>query len=157
MRGKSARNSQRKRICPRDLTRQTCRMHTLCAVFRRFTARAAMPIDYAEWVIKLELNAVTDNPLIFFDEDRAKISESHFGRKFSRRTAGAFDGLSGDRADRTRKYLGETNYAADGRRFERACFAAVFNRKRRFEFGFYDCPIHRRRALHRKQSSGASG
>jgi histidine ammonia-lyase len=26
-------------------------------------------IDYAEWVIKIELNAVTDNPLIFCDEN----------------------------------------------------------------------------------------
>jgi histidine ammonia-lyase len=26
-------------------------------------------IDYAEWVLKIELNAVTDNPLIFCDED----------------------------------------------------------------------------------------
>ncbi len=30
-------------------------------------------IDYAEWVFNLELNAVTDNPLIFIDDQTGKI------------------------------------------------------------------------------------
>lgn len=30
-------------------------------------------IDYAEWVVNIELNAVTDNPLIFTDDDFVKI------------------------------------------------------------------------------------
>jgi histidine ammonia-lyase len=39
-------------------------------------------IAYAEWVVKLELNAVTDNPLIFIDEDDPEKIEVISGGNF---------------------------------------------------------------------------
>jgi histidine ammonia-lyase len=39
-------------------------------------------IDYAEWVVNLELNAVTDNPLIFVDDDEPQRIEVISGGNF---------------------------------------------------------------------------
>ncbi len=46
-----------------------------CAAFRRFTARVRDAVAQACRVIDIELNAVTDNPLIFPDAADAKVIE----------------------------------------------------------------------------------
>jgi histidine ammonia-lyase len=52
-------------------------------------------VAYAEWVIKLELNAVTDNPLIFIDEnDPEKIDVISGGNFHGEPLALAFDYLA---------------------------------------------------------------
>jgi histidine ammonia-lyase len=52
-------------------------------------------VAYAEWVLKLELNAVTDNPLIFIDEDDAeKIDVISGGNFHGEPLALAFDYLA---------------------------------------------------------------
>jgi histidine ammonia-lyase len=50
-------------------------------------------IDYAEWVFNLELNAVTDNPLIFVDEATEKIEVISGGNFHGELLALAFDYL----------------------------------------------------------------
>jgi histidine ammonia-lyase len=50
-------------------------------------------IDYAEWVFNLELNAVTDNPLIFVDEKTEKIEVVSGGNFHGELLALAFDYL----------------------------------------------------------------
>ena len=51
-------------------------------------------IIYAEWLIKIELNAVTDNPLIFVDEETGKIDVISGGNFHGEPLALAFDYLS---------------------------------------------------------------
>jgi histidine ammonia-lyase len=51
-------------------------------------------IDYAEWVVNLELNAVTDNPLIFCDEADEKIEVISGGNFHGEPLALAFDYLA---------------------------------------------------------------
>ena len=51
-------------------------------------------IAYARWVINLELNAVTDNPLLFIDDDSAKISVLSGGNFHGEPLAIAMDYLS---------------------------------------------------------------
>jgi histidine ammonia-lyase len=51
-------------------------------------------IDYAEWVVNLELNAVTDNPLIFCDESSEKIEVISGGNFHGEPLALAFDYLA---------------------------------------------------------------
>jgi len=51
-------------------------------------------VIYAEWLIKLELNAVTDNPLIFVDEVSGKIDVLSGGNFHGEPLALAFDYLS---------------------------------------------------------------
>ncbi len=51
-------------------------------------------IDYAEWVVNLELNAVTDNPLIFCDENCEKIEVISGGNFHGEPLALAFDYLA---------------------------------------------------------------
>ena len=51
-------------------------------------------IDYAEWVVKIELNAVTDNPLIFCDENCEKIEVISGGNFHGEPLALAFDYLA---------------------------------------------------------------
>ncbi len=113
-------------------------------------------IDYAEWVVNIELNAVTDNPLIFTDDNFENIEVISGGNFHGEPLALAMDYL-GNRPDRTRKYFRKTLDAFDRRSLERARSSGVSDRKRRFEFRFYDRPIHSRRALHGKQSFRASG
>jgi histidine ammonia-lyase len=49
---------------------------------------------YAEWLLKLELNSVTDNPLIFIDDDTGKIEVISGGNFHGEPLALAFDYLS---------------------------------------------------------------
>ena len=51
-------------------------------------------VIYAEWLIKLELNAVTDNPLIFVDQDSGKIEVLSGGNFHGEPLALAFDYLT---------------------------------------------------------------
>lgn len=51
-------------------------------------------IAYAEWLIKLELNSVTDNPLIFQDEESGKIEVISGGNFHGEPLALAFDYLT---------------------------------------------------------------
>jgi histidine ammonia-lyase len=51
-------------------------------------------IAYAEWLLKLELNSVTDNPLIFCDEDCEKIDVISGGNFHGEPLALAFDYLA---------------------------------------------------------------
>ena len=51
-------------------------------------------IAYAEWLLKLELNAVTDNPLIFISEDGKKIEVISGGNFHGEPLALAFDYLA---------------------------------------------------------------
>ena len=51
-------------------------------------------IDYAEWVVNLELNAVTDNPLIFCDDECEKIEVISGGNFHGEPLALAFDYLA---------------------------------------------------------------
>ncbi|MGI8555155.1 MAG: histidine ammonia-lyase, partial [Pyrinomonadaceae bacterium] len=51
-------------------------------------------IDYAEWVVKIELNAVTGNPLIFCDENCEKIDIISGGNFHGEPLALAFDYLA---------------------------------------------------------------
>jgi histidine ammonia-lyase len=51
-------------------------------------------IDYAEWVVNLELNAVTDNPLIFCDESLENIEVISGGNFHGEPLALAFDYLA---------------------------------------------------------------
>jgi histidine ammonia-lyase len=51
-------------------------------------------IDYAEWVVNLELNAVTDNPLIFCDEAGENIEVLSGGNFHGEPLALAFDYLA---------------------------------------------------------------
>ena len=106
-------------------------------------------IDYAEWVVKIELNAVTDNPLIFCDEECEQIEVISGGNFHGEPLALSLDYLAIALTE-LGKYFGKTNNASDRRIFKRAYSAGVSDRKRRFEFRFYDRSIHRRRALHRK-------
>lgn len=51
-------------------------------------------VAYAEWLVKLELNAVTDNPLIFISEDLEKIEVISGGNFHGEPLALAFDYLA---------------------------------------------------------------
>jgi histidine ammonia-lyase len=51
-------------------------------------------VIYAEWLLKLELNAVTDNPLIFIDEDSGNIDVISGGNFHGEPLALAFDYLA---------------------------------------------------------------
>ena len=51
-------------------------------------------VAYAEWLIKLELNAVTDNPLIFIDDESARIEVISGGNFHGEPLALAFDYLT---------------------------------------------------------------
>ena len=60
-------------------------------------------IAYAVWIINIELNAVTDNPLIFCDETCEKIEVVSGGNFHGEPLALAFDYL-GNRSDRNRQH-----------------------------------------------------
>ena len=84
-------------------------------------------VAYAEWLLKLELNAVTDNPLIFVEgegEDE-KIEVMSGGNFHGEPLALAFDYL-GDRSIRAGEYFRTADHAAYGRGVERACAARIF-------------------------------
>jgi len=60
-------------ILPVTPTLTTCRMLTHCAAFHKCMGQYADAIAYARWVIEIELNAATDNPLIFFEGDKVTV------------------------------------------------------------------------------------
>ena len=55
------------RSCRRTPTATRCRTPTACAACRRSTARCATPWRYITRVVECEMNAATDNPLVFAD------------------------------------------------------------------------------------------
>ena len=63
------------------MTRSMCRTPTRCAACRKCTAQRAMPLPMRAGPLSIELNAVTDNPLLFIDaqtEDITVLSGGNF-------------------------------------------------------------------------------
>ena len=65
-------------------------------------------IQYALWVLGIELNSATDNPLIFFDEQNQPTILS--GGQLSRRAGRYCHGLPGPGFDRVGQYLGAPSH-----------------------------------------------
>ena len=62
---------------PFRFSRLRYRIHILCAAFRRSTVHSRDAINYVYEAVSREINAVTDNPLVFPDEDEV-ISGGNF-------------------------------------------------------------------------------
>ena len=105
-------------------------------------------IAYAEWVIKIELNAVTDNPLIFID-DEENIEVISGGNFHGEPLAIAMDYLAialselGNISERRIMRLTDEDSNSH-------VLPALFDGKRRVEFRVYDRSIYSRSTLHRK-------
>ena len=106
-------------------------------------------IAYAEWVVNIELNAVTDNPLIFCDENCEQIEVISGGNFHGEPLALAFDYLAialseiGNISERRLMRL--TDEASNAH-----ILPAFLTENGGLNSGFYDRSIHCRRALHGK-------
>ena len=99
-------------------------------------------VAYAEWLLKLELNSVTDNPLIFIDDnDPEKIDVISGGNFHGEPLALAFDYLAialaelGNISERRTMRLTDENSNAHA-------LPRVFDRAWRAELRFYDRAVH---------------
>ena len=80
-------------------TIRACRTRTRCAACRRCTVRCSTRSTSPTGVVSRELNAATDNPLVFEDGDAAE------RRQLPRAVGGDGARLHGDRADESRDDL----------------------------------------------------
>ena len=86
-------NARSRRVCarcsraapssPATPTAGACRIRTRCAACRRCSAPSRDALDYAEGVLERELDAVTDNPLLFPDDGEACSGGNFHGQPLS--------------------------------------------------------------------------
>ncbi len=108
-------------------------------------------LDYAERTIAVELNAATDNPLVFVETRRARLE-----RELPRSAARLRARRGGDGARRVREHLRAARRAAhEPVAFGRA--AGVPDARRRPELGLHDPAVRRGGARQREQGALPSG
>lgn len=78
----------------REFTAENCQDAYSLRCIPQVHGAARDSIDYAEWVFTNELNAVTDNPLIFIDDESAQIEVVSGGNFHGELLALAFDYLA---------------------------------------------------------------